>query len=450
MNEEKKINKERKWMVKLKQFIWNLFPYTVEIFIRELLVPSFRQTRMVNNIHLRQNILKIENNKKIKIEKIKIVFFCQFPSMWNSCCTAFKAALNDPDIEVYLLTLPTRQIERKHCKDDLSYNYCQQFYPAAIEAFNHITQSWFDLKNLKPDYVFLSRPYDDELPPAYKSAILATYTKICYLPYAYCKMNWDCRQVYRYDFLDHVYAVFTENDRYYKLITQMYRRAVEAGWKKVNYVGYQRFDLLFNNIRNKVNGYQKTVLWLPRWTTRELLESSSFFRYKELLVKFFLRYPEYKLICRPHPLMFDNFISTGEMTNIEVAQFKRLFAETKNFVLDETADYLPAFAEADIFVSDVSSLLVEEFATGKPIIYCGTMSHFDRQAKRWAKLMYCGNNPNSLLDILRCLLDGSDPNKCAREHVIGYIMNCDGKCGERAINFIKKDYFKNIDNSKYR
>ena len=140
VNKGKEKNKERKWMVKLKQFVWNLFPYTVEIFIRELLIPSFREARIANNIHLRQNILKIENNRKIKMGKIKVVFFCQFPSMWNSCCTAFRAALNDPIIEVYLLTLPIRQKETA-IKNNPSYNYCRQFYPATIEAFNHITQN---------------------------------------------------------------------------------------------------------------------------------------------------------------------------------------------------------------------------------------------------------------------------------------------------------------------
>lgn len=253
-------------------------------------------------------------------------------------------------------------------------------------------------------------------------------------------MGWDSRLVYTPDFLQNVYAVFAENRERERSLRRVYHGLFHADWKKIACVGYTKLDL-HKSMERKDTRFEKTVLWLPRWTTRELLEPSTFFQYKDQLLRYFQERPQFRLICRPHPLMFTNFISTGEMTEKEAADFKRLFSGTDNLFLDESGDHIPSFAEADIFLSDTSSLLVEEFATGRPVIFCGSMKHFDRRAKSWAGQMYHASGWKGLEVLLQKLLKGDDPGGMERRQRAKKLLSLDGKCGERMIAFIKKDYF---------
>ena len=112
-------------------------------------------------------------------------------------------------------------------------------------------------------------------------------------------------------------------------------------------------------------------------------------------------------------------------------------------ILDESGDYLPAFAAADIFVSDTTSLLIEAFATGKPVIYCGLPGHFDRETRKWARLMYCARSWREVEGALNRLLEGNDPEKSSREEYISAFIKFGEKVGRKIIDFIILDFLKN-------
>ena len=181
-------------------------------------------------------------------------------------------------------------------------------------------------------------------------------------------------------------------------------------------------------------------MWLPRWTTNGTVEATTFFKYKDAIIKYFLEHKDIKLICRPHPLMLRNFLSTGEMTQADVDAFMKPFHEEKNFVYDDNPDYIPAFMEADIFVSDFTSLLVEEFITEKPIIYLGRHSTLSSEAKEIASLFYSVSNDAQLFRNLEALIENNDSMKSKRREYISKKMKHDGRAGERIVNFIKEDF----------
>jgi len=434
----------------IKKFIRNNTTYYFETITKTFYKPSFKKNHMEHCDKVHRQILEIEKNRDTN-KKMSIVFICQFHAAWNACMSTFQAALSDPDIEVVLLALPDKimkkglqkkvsDIKAEEYGENIAYDYCKSFFPNTINAYNEEKGTWLDLKELKPDYVILSRSNQNYLPSQYRAKELAAYTKVCHIPYAYCKMNWDSRAVYRLNLTDYAYAIFTENQMYCDMLQKIFFGIFRADWKRIKFLGYPRFDLYNDRIKDQ-SKYQKTVLWLPRWVTESRLETSTFFKYKDVLIDFFAKHPDIQLICRPHPKMFGNFIATGEMTEEEVKRFKELFKETENFLLDEYSDYLPSFDKADIFISDTSSLLVEEFSTGKPIIFCGKM-HFDKDAKKWAKYMYQVRSRKGLINQLTDLLDGNDGNRSFRENFIEMNMKYDGKSGQRIVDFLKEDYYK--------
>lgn len=51
-------------------------------------------------------------------------------------------------------------------------------------------------------------------------------------------------------------------------------------------------------------------------------------------------FPKVEFVVRPHPLMFDNFIHTGEMTESEVENFKSTCRSAPNIRLDQSGEYV--------------------------------------------------------------------------------------------------------------
>lgn len=430
-------------------YLENHSTFEFEVKLKSRLKPSYKKTHIAVTKKVYNWVQNIEKEKK-RGKKMTVIFLCQYIASWNAYMSTFQAALADPDVEVYLLALPEKILKKGANKkksyitheeygENMAYPFCTSFYPDAINAYNPETHRWFNIGVLQPDYVFIQRPYQMYLPPQYRCTVLATYTKICYLPYSYCKQLWDSRSVYRHNFINYVYMVFSENQLYCDMLRKIYCDIFQASWKKIEFFGYPRFDM-YKNVTSDISKTEKTVLWLPRWTTEDDIEATTFFKYKDILIDYFKSHPEMRLICRPHPKTFGHFIAIGAMTGEEVAQFKRLFAETENFLLDESGDYLPAFANADVFISDTSSLLVEEFATGKPIIFCGAMWRFDEAAQQWASMMYPVTNQQELMVRMADLLAGNDPNRELRQSFIQEKMKHDGKSGERILQFLKEDY----------
>ena len=378
--------------------------------------------------------------------RIRAVFLCQVPEAWNSMKPVYLAAKNDPDVDTFLLALPEKLMHENYGVNheeygrNTAFDMCRTFDSDTINAYNSVTHQWFDLEKLNPDYVFVIRPYDIHMPPCYKSSELRKYTKICYTPYSYCKMFWDSRFVYNMEFLKNIYVVFTENTYHCNIIRRILSNILHVK-AKAEFFGYPRFDL-YRNLPDKPFDpcFRKTVLWLPRWTTNKSVEATTFFKYKDILINFFREHKDFRFVCRPHPLMLRNFLSTGEMTQHDVDEFLKIFAEENNFTYDDTPDYQRALTDADIFISDTSSLLVEQFITGKPTIFCGSLRKFDPASRKWANLMYTVRDESELLKQLQLLTDGQDSRKGARQQYIDANMKFELSAGERIIDFLKRDF----------
>lgn len=411
-----------------------------ETFIMSALLRQYKKDRQKKVFETDKNIDLINANKNGN--KIKIVFICQVPSIWNASKSIFISALNRMDVETHLIAIPEKKMGDYSVEEygfNEAYEYCKTFFPETVNGYDYENKKWFDLRKLSPDYVILNRPYDVLLPPEYRSNVLSQYCKVCLVPYTYCESVWTSRCAYSMDFVDSTFAVFTENEAHRDDLRNVYYKFFKCKNKHFESLGYPRFDLHYL-VQPLKKEFKKLVFWLPRWTTNDVVEASTFFKYKGTLIDFFKENPSYQLIFRPHPLMFRNFIASGEMTENEEKEFRTLLKETPNFLLDESADYLPYLKAADAIISDWSSLLVEEIATGNPIIYCGKDHGWDKEAKERSALMYKAENEEDLIRLLKVLLNENDALENARKTYILNKMKGDGKAGERIIDFIIKDY----------
>ena len=215
------------------------------------------------------------------------------------------------------------------------------------------------------------------MPRCYTSGKIVKYALICNILYGTClSLNEQKVCIDRNYFKDvYIYYSFDSLESVY--------------YKKMNNLGFlfhiQRCypygatgieQILKSRIDNKKTNYKKTVLWTPRWSTDSFVGGSNFFNYRSTITRLAEDNKDILFVFRPHPLMFSNFVKTGEMTEKEVEQFKEYCKIKDNIILDESNDYSETFWNSDILITDLSGIVPEYFITKKPIIYCHSNVRF--------------------------------------------------------------------------
>lgn len=390
------------------------------------------------------NLYKV--GKKVRSDqKIKIVFFCQLPHLWSCIESIYVEAEKDSEIEAYVLAIPNKWEDEV---DTDAYDFCVQNKHNVIMAFDESKKTFFDLKSFNPDYVFIPRPYDVYLPEQYRGEVISNYTKVCYVCYGYAAEGGHILETcYNRAFTNNCYFLFPENDSTEEYCKKKHIFTSLFGLRKIVKTPFPRFDLLKKwegvepeHWKIKRDDVKKRIIWTPRWTTDDALGGTNFFNFKDFFLSYADKNKDCEFMFRPHPLTFPNFIKLGLMSEEEVDAFKARCHDGANISLDERKEYLDSFASADILVSDMSGVMIDFIATGKPLVFCSYQQEFNEANQRLLDAFYIPHNVNELEQILEMLIRGEDPKKSIREKVVKEVLGeCDGKNGCRIISHIKAD-----------
>ena len=309
-----------------------------------------------------------------KGKRLRVVLICQMPQLWNKQESVYLQMLRDPQFECTILTVPDESIAKEHQKESLAF--FDRLEGRVIQA-QKADGSWVSLEELRPDYVFYQRPYDHYLPECYRSGTVAAYARICYIPYCYaCTVPVEA-SCYHQAFFTNVYLFFAENAYARDLVYHREEALYGAGRKKALYLGYPALDQILSARSVKSMFWEKEedagifkMLWCPRWTTDKNLGSSNFFEYKDALPGLVQSKKDWSMVFRPHPMMFDNFVKTGEMTAREAESYLRQYQAQAGLYYDKEADYYATLWRSDILIADLTTVMIEYLVTRKPIIYC--------------------------------------------------------------------------------
>ncbi|MCM1180023.1 MAG: CDP-glycerol glycerophosphotransferase family protein [Clostridium sp.] len=314
-----------------------------------------------------------------------------------------------------------------------------------INSYDEKNMTWVDLQSLRPDYVIYSRPYNNQYPKEYQSLEVCKYAKVCYVPYAFSQTSGTLFETtFNTQFLSTVYITFVPSQI---RLEDCRKKFVIQYWFKTNhfvYCGFPRFDLLVQkeSSNQKYAGNRKTIAWLPRWIVGDGVENkkSNFFKYCDAFIHYMDEHMENQLIIRPHPLMFESIIENGIMKEEEVEQLKARLLSHANIVIDADNDYLPTLRQADILVADFTSLLIEYFVTGKPIIYCDTADGFNADAQLMDSTLYHAENWTELESLLS---QSEDILYGERQRAISCLIPPNaGHIGRDILSYIVEDFQK--------
>lgn len=377
-----------------------------------------------------------------KNEKITIVFVIWMVEMWNSLRAVYETACNNPLMNVFIIAQPHIS-DVKHLKgQNPAYTYLKKLYGEDKVIDAHKNGEWFELKNLKPNYVFYTYPYEYHYYDLYKSKNVSNYAKVCLIQYGYTFQVDTLFYVgYNFEFSKNVAIQFAANETTKKNLAKLYKTK-KSYYPKITNYGYPLFDLVK---KEKTTNQKQCILWTPRWTTpdQKFNMQSSFLKYVAKFIDFSINNSDVEIIIRPHPRLFENFISKGIMTKQEIEDFKNKCKNIKNLELDENSDYIPSVNKATIIVSDYSALLAEYFIKEKPVIYCDGNKGFTKEALLMDSSFYHARNWDDIEGYINNLLNGHDDLKQKRKALLTqFLPNGNNKASENIINFIQQDYYR--------
>ena len=130
------------------------------------------------------------------------------------------------------------------------------------------------------------------------------------------------------------------------------------------------------------------------------------------------------------------------MTEKQQEEFRAHFRDG-NMHLDESGNYYPLIFSSDCLITDRSTMIVDYYCTGKPIIYCTSNGTHDSVIPGLEKGLYKAGSWEEVEKILMNLKNGEDPLKPIREDIVrNYLKIGTTKAGERIREILRADALK--------
>ena len=339
-------------------------------------------------------------------DPVKVGFIVQMPEVWHVLEPVYKIMCGDKRFEPWLIIIPSYDIKSRTFADNVS----DYFVNECVNG-NVITAikdgAWCDIDLQGFDYVFLQRPYNEYYPAHLKSGEIARQTRLCYITYATHEIIHD--DEYPNDFFENVYLGFMEDDALTDMLNKRYSSGTHRRYFNVGHPAYE------NGLKlDKECGYS-SVLWAPRWSTDPAVGVSHFSDYCKPLTGFDMG--SGSLTVRPHPMMWDNFIKKGVMTEEEKAEILSDW-DNAGIKTDPNKSILDTFNTTDILISDISSVVPMFFLSGKPVIYCPFDCDYTDVFRKILPGLYKAYDWDELSKALKMLLSGEDPLREERLRIL--------------------------------
>ena len=373
--------------------------------------------------------LKKSFKRKLKIIAIVHTLYT------NTYDTLYYEAEKDNNIDFKFVIIPFKQGSTNISITKIKEMMDRKNYPYIL-GYNEKTNKYVDIINLKPDAVFLQTPYEGQrISPLYSANYLSNFTKVFHISYGSTILDYNKGKYKNFltNKLVHYDGVFIESS-YLKQELKKYNPG------KYIPVGYMKCDkfLHYSNKESQKNN-KFTIAWKPRWVSE--LKSSNLLKYFNFFIELCKENPNFELIYINHPLCKQQLIENNILSNKEVEGMFNLLNDAANITVVENDDFLDKVFEADIFVGDYCSTIMEFALTKKPIIYTPVddivLSNYGNKIlSSW----YTANSKKELKKHIIRLKNQNDPKRKIREDLL-YLLSDSPKNKSIALDIL--EYLRN-------
>jgi hypothetical protein len=183
-------------------------------------------------------------------------------------------------------------------------------------------------------------------------------------------------------------------------------------------IGYPKFDnppttepLFENNC--------PTIIYCPTWRKESISSIEIFLSNPEIIVRLAL---DYNLIIKPHPNIFNpdrQFYDQSIVDQLEV------IAQIPNVKLMRSGNVMPWYAQADLFIGDISAAGYEWLYYNKPMVFLNPQPSRLQASEAFTALTYlwqCGEICSSIADLPHLVEAGlrQDHYQSIRESILHY------------------------------
>lgn len=329
---------------------------------------------------LDRNLFDFEDeiDKRIPIDRLKVVFMPYKASMWDCMESVWEAACMDKECDVKVVPIP--YYERNQQGKLEKFCYEQGLFPKYISITPY---DKYSIEIERPDIVYIHNPYDNNnyvtcVHPDYFSYNLKKFVdELVYIPYYILgkePMGEMHRNLPAYKYVDKIIVQDREKaDSLLKYIPE--EKVVAIGSPKVDRIlklEKEKNKILEQDIpqdwRNKIAG-KKVILFNISITG--ILENSEHAIDKiQYVISRFKGQKRTVLLWRPHPLIEATLKSMRPEMYKKYLEIKNKFILAGEGILDETGDAGIASVIADAYLGENSSSLVHYFGIlNKPVLY---------------------------------------------------------------------------------
>jgi hypothetical protein len=377
--------------------------------------------------------------------KLRIVAVVQYP-ITNLFDTLYIEHKNTGFFDFKFVIIPSKQpgsdVGEFKLKDMVGFMKKKK-YPY-IKGYDEINNSYYDLKKLKPDLVFLQTPYDlQRISPIYSSEYIKNFAKVANISYGaiMIKLKGIYANLYENNpFVKNCWKIFVENDEMKEIFDNiMPDKAVSVGYMKCDY---------FLNYTNKIDypehwslSRKKSfrIVWKPRWIAKNT--HSNLFKYLYYFIYLIENNPRVDFVWYMHPFIKSQIKNNKLMTETELNNVLKKIKLLPNFKIEDSGDFLECIFGADLYIGGASSTFTEFSLTGKPIIYTSSMADkLNSFGKKIIKGAYIVKNNVEMTQKIHELLRNEDPLKNIRQQNKKIISKKDFK--NRTIAQVILEYIK--------
>lgn len=385
--------------------------------------------------------------KQANGQKLTVVFVCSRSASWTGLHSICQAFINDPRCQVFIIAIPEGLTPKRPGKNE-AFDYLNgKMSCRVINGYNPETRQWFNPKTLQPDYVFLQTPYDNSRGAHFHSAAISAYAKVCYLSYGLPMFSGSTGVINLPEsFFQNVAFYYYESPLYEAVLEQFYASLAPHTRGQRILSGSPRLDTPSLPDRDASPLWkcpaQDTfrIVWTPRWTMRD--HTSHFLAYKDKFFQLCDSLPDIELVSRPHPLTLTTMEALGFMTRQDIADYMEAHEKRPNASLDRRPYYLDTFASSDVLITDISSVIPEYMATGKPVIYCHRNDCFNDVGRKLAEGFYWAHSWDEVLAFVHMLKRHRDPLQERRRQILNEVFfTPPNGSGEFIKNSIITDFF---------
>lgn len=378
---------------------------------------------------------KLNAKTKSSERKIKVAFLGRMPEIWDKQKPVFDTMNQDESFETTLIVVPTFDTLTATFEYDYQNNYFIQQYPDAVRAYSN--GHWIDLEPYGFDYIFLPRPYEMSLPKSLRGQTFVKFTKCCYIPYGFCGTNEFNKLNTQKAFFRHISFTFFDSDVNVRLLKKQFLTKRGKSLHHIYNQGYPALEEFFFLGKRKVQPVR--ILWTPRWSFDSKTGGSSFLELKDVFLNMARTMAQCVFIFRPHPLLFNELLREHVLTQADIDHYISQMQEL-NIQYDKGEPVNNLFKETDILISDYSSLLIQFFVTGRPIVYCENSVELNDVFTRMHEGMYVVHNGDDLSKQLIQLVDNKDDLCELRNAIISEFYDIHHDSTKRIVETIKEDY----------